>query len=225
MSKSFVTPTYVPDAYSFTGLCFTELPLAARQYLSESLRITFPNNAPSSLLLAAHEALRQRLLRALVPSSEALVSIKLEALNSRRESSISVSRSIDEITKVNADRLRKVLCEILPERETILSSFVLQFDALIWLELEGQNPPQFVDAQQAHRDERLQRVLSDVDLALVRLDQKRRLSRTLDSLGAGLNGQIPMAPSRTAPARQKLNHGSERRRLAPSVINSNWRAC
>ncbi|CAL1706134.1 unnamed protein product [Somion occarium] len=169
-SALFKAPVYIPSEYNFSGLQFDELPHLAKHYLANEIGITSPSDATSEELVNRYIELASKLVRCLEGNDRALVELKTDA---RRKSIIAPHEP--EMTTYGRDmaRVKQVLEVLLPERQSILDDFVVKWDALIWLEMEGldERTRLTVEQQKQHRHNTLIPVLERSQESPVELDE------------------------------------------------------
>ncbi|KAI0076140.1 hypothetical protein K474DRAFT_1663409 [Panus rudis PR-1116 ss-1] len=186
----FVAPEYVPSPYAFAGLSYKKLPPAAKRYLQKEVGVTAPSKINSTDLEVRYEQLEQNLMRSLEGNNYALVERSHEVRRGSRGSlSMTPSPASPDFTMTQAmdapptyqtilendiRRLSEVLNVILPERQIILDEFLLKWDALFWLEMEG-IPEELrfsVETQILTRDTTVKHILTRAQNAPVALDAK-----------------------------------------------------
>jgi len=164
MSPAFLPPVYDPEPYAFTGLRLQELPHFCQHYLADVAQLLPPRMLAPDAVKHERHRLVLSLFRSLEGTSISLIEKRYDAA---RDQELNLSPTV--AAEKNVARLQEIVCILLPERQRLLDEFLLKFDALLWIDVEGRED-YGADDRKTYRDSLVSRVLKMVDERLIELD-------------------------------------------------------
>ncbi|KAF9241858.1 hypothetical protein BU15DRAFT_60754 [Melanogaster broomeanus] len=166
MLLPFSVPVYQPSPYTYVGREFNQLPIVAQHYLAAVAQLMPPiaYNPDPEAIPNQRWFLAEALFRALQGIDIALVNRRLEAHHASREALLSPS-SVDFEEAAKQEKRR-----ISESDNGTLDEFVLKFDALVWLDVDGHEAFTQEDWQ-AFRDALLTPIMDETGRALRRHDE------------------------------------------------------
>ncbi|KAH7888913.1 hypothetical protein F5I97DRAFT_1856505 [Phlebopus sp. FC_14] len=169
----FTAPVYEPSAYTYTNYPSNELPLLAQHYLADIAKPPSSHHTPD-IIKHEREKLSSALMRSLIKNNIALVE-KYHEVNEYSQASPPVSPSPtweEEASKRDEERLFEVLNVLLPQRQRILEDFIVKFDVLVWLDVDGREDYTEQDWQ-TYRNALLFPILEQTRCALIETNEKK----------------------------------------------------
>ncbi|EGO00472.1 hypothetical protein SERLA73DRAFT_181080 [Serpula lacrymans var. lacrymans S7.3] len=170
MLPSFTPPIYEPHAYAYAGLAFSQLPTIAQHYLTTVARLMPPAAYDPSAIHEERSRLSLSLFRSLQGIDIAMVEKRQEAYSIAKLGDTSPTHEWYETAlQKDQERLHEVFNVLLPERERTLDEFMIKFDALVWLDVDGHEDFS-LEQWQEHRNNLSTPILNYTGQALVALD-------------------------------------------------------
>ncbi|KIK39658.1 hypothetical protein CY34DRAFT_808060 [Suillus luteus UH-Slu-Lm8-n1] len=166
-----IPPVYEPLPYALSGLDFTQLPVCTQQYLQEA-KLASPHAPDANFILAERLNISTALSSGLIKNDLDLVKLRLETVAMASDLEIGIPSQDDlqrHVLAAQECRLKKLLGDVLPERELIFNAFMTKFDALVWVDQQGREHYTPEDWQR-HRDALLKPILNNTSQQLVALD-------------------------------------------------------
>ncbi|KAI0339896.1 hypothetical protein BDW22DRAFT_1486590 [Trametopsis cervina] len=183
-TPSIPIPEYEPAPYRFSGLAFADLPPLAQYYLADVVGVTSPAHATAKHLQDHRAILQCSFFRSLQGNDEWLVKEWIAIQEAR---SAVIRDSECAAAALQRESEEQFLDVLLPERERHFKEFIIKFDALVWLDVEGRREKEKMSEQEQrrYRDEEcgLQQALEYTKKALQVLD--REVARLLLSSASG----------------------------------------
>ncbi|KIK46757.1 hypothetical protein CY34DRAFT_800103 [Suillus luteus UH-Slu-Lm8-n1] len=186
-----IPPVYQPLPYALSGLSYTQLPISTQQYLQNAKLV--PPHAPDVNFISAERlSISTALFSNLIMNDLNLVKSRLATIAMARNLAIGIPSEAKLQRHVAAQerRLQYVFGNVLPKRELILDAFMIQFDALVWLDQQGREHYTPEDWQ-SYRDALLKPILDNTSERLVAL---YKVVRTRPVLFGYHNHRLPYSP-------------------------------
>ncbi|KDQ54288.1 hypothetical protein JAAARDRAFT_38446 [Jaapia argillacea MUCL 33604] len=191
MYSPFNIPIYQPSPYSYSGLKLHELPLLAQHYLEtietphSALDVSFIQSKISELSVALFRSLQGVDIAMVERRHEArMISDRVQ----RSPTKATFERATHLAVRRDEERIGEILNVLLPERQSILDEFMIKFDTLVWLQMEGRGEGEnlSVEKQMQDRDRMCAPVLEYTHQALLALDKdvmEKSFSKMLAQVG------------------------------------------
>ena len=164
---------YNPEPYTYSGLTFDELPDGARKYLNDC-HLAPPTEYNAEVIQNRRKLRARELFRTLEGVNIALVE-KFRELRylAKREATLPTQEEHQSIAQRREEIVLEVLYILFPERRAHLDHFMIEFDALVWLDVrarEGTPDEATLEEQHAYRDGCCEPILKYTLDALVALN-------------------------------------------------------